>query len=112
MEYGERIRMLREQRGLSQSELARLLGVHKQTVSDVERGRQKRFAPEAEERLKELFGNNQKEDDRQILQAQEELLLYYFRRVPQMRRDQLFVELLRMLADGSDLNLGDGIKSD
>ncbi|BCD68124.1 helix-turn-helix transcriptional regulator [Nitratiruptor sp. YY09-18] len=56
--YGQKIRELRQKFGLSQSELARKLGVHKQMVSDVERGKQKRFNPQIEQKLIELFDIN------------------------------------------------------
>ena len=115
MEYGERIRLLRERRGLSQSELAKLLGVHKQTVSDVERGKQKRFGLEAERRLKELFDLDDTAPDDSgdtILRAQEELLLYYFRRLPRQRRDMVFVRILEMMGDDRDLNPDNGTKLD
>jgi len=54
--YGEAIRNLRERLGLSQREFAQRLGIHKQMVSDVERGKQKRFNPEVERKIRDLFG--------------------------------------------------------
>ncbi len=57
-EYGERIRQIREALGLSQSEFAERLGIHKQMVSDVERGKQKRFNSQIEKSLADIFGVN------------------------------------------------------
>ena len=39
--FSERLRTLRKQRGLSQSVIAELLGVNKQTISEWERGRRR-----------------------------------------------------------------------
>lgn len=36
--FGERLRFLRQQKGINQEELAELLGVNKQTISGYERG--------------------------------------------------------------------------
>lgn len=36
--FGERLRFLRQQKGITQEELAELLGVNKQTISGYERG--------------------------------------------------------------------------
>lgn len=38
-QFGERVRELRQKRGLSQEELARAAGLHRTYVSDIERGK-------------------------------------------------------------------------
>lgn len=43
---GQRLRMAREQAGLSQSQVAKMLGVHRPTISEMEAGRRKVSAEE------------------------------------------------------------------
>ncbi len=105
MKYGEKIRELRERFGLSQRDLAQKLGVHKQMISDVERGKQKRFNPYIEHRLIEIFNldpkwlleedepqeviveqQEEKQDDEELLRAQELMLLKYFEEIPPQKR--------------------------
>lgn len=43
---GERLRMAREQAGLSQGQVARLLGMHRPTISEIEAGRRRVTAEE------------------------------------------------------------------
>ena len=103
--YGERIRQIREMFNLSQNDLAILIGVHKQVVSDVERERQKRFSMEAEAKLIEklhlnpqwlLKGegepilsqhNTYNQPDTEKLSDEERILLKYFKKIPE---DKLF----------------------
>ncbi len=91
-EYGERVRRLREALGLSQSQFAQKLGIHKQMVSDVERGRQKRFNPETEKALADLFDINlswlldgkgemflhKQVNDQDDISLEKELIMKYF----------------------------------
>lgn len=56
--FSERLRTLRKQRGLSQSVIADLLGVNKQTISEWERGRRRPVgtsALEVYEKLADFF---------------------------------------------------------
>ncbi len=111
--YGEKIRKLREEFGLSQSELAQKLGVHKQMISDIERGKQKRFNPQVERKLMELFGlqniwfeelptdNNIEAYELDSLNAEEQILIKYFRYVPENRRLQTLACLLQCLSRNS-----------
>jgi len=122
MEYGEAIRNLRQRYELSQAALANLLGVHKQTVSDVERGKQKRFSPEAERRLRELFGDaaravldgeakisvpqhfakgteSAKKEDEAVLEAQKLLILHYFQKLDAKTRDVAFGRIVDLLTN-------------
>ena len=121
MEYGEAIRNLRQHYELSQAALANLLGVHKQTVSDVERGKQKRFSPEAERRLRELFGDaaravldgeakisvpqhfakaeSAKKEDEAVLEAQKLLILHYFQKLDAKTRDVAFGRIVDLLTN-------------
>ena len=117
MSYGEKIRKLRERFGLSQSELAQKLGVHKQMISDVERGKQKRFNPQIEKKLIELFdldpdwflkeeqpssnigsGTEHQESEDELLRAHELMLLHYFRQIPSQKRLDAMACLLECLA--------------
>lgn len=43
---GERLRMAREQSGLSQGQVARMLGMHRPTISEIEAGRRRVAAEE------------------------------------------------------------------
>ncbi len=99
MEYGERIRHIREALSLSQSELAERLGVNKQMISDIERGKQKRFSPHIEQKLIDIFNisepwllKGEGEPFKNFgtrtstLTIEEELILKYFKQVPQERR--------------------------
>lgn len=51
---GQRLRMAREQAGLSQSQVAKMLGLHRPTISEMEAGRRKVSAEELG-RLSEIF---------------------------------------------------------
>lgn len=48
----ERLRMAREQAGLSQGQVARMLGLHRPTISEIEAGRRKVSATELAELAK------------------------------------------------------------
>ena len=102
-EYGERIRQIREALGLSQSDFAERLGIHKQMVSDVERGKQKRFNAQIEKSLVDLFGVDlswllygqgemfaQESSYSEGLKKQEdvekEMIVKYFDRIPPQKR--------------------------
>ncbi len=102
-EYGERIRQIREALGLSQSEFAERLGIHKQMVSDVERGKQKRFNTQIEKSLADIFGvnlswllhgqgemfapqNTQTSHTLQSDDVEKEMILKYFDRIPSQKR--------------------------
>ncbi|MRI58930.1 MAG: hypothetical protein C6H99_05420 [Epsilonproteobacteria bacterium] len=102
MEYGETIRKLREKMGLSQNDLAKMLGVHKQMISDVERGKQKRLNPEVERKLGELFDLDlslmHEKSDNSHWQAHEEVLLYHFRQIPIQKRLEVMACLLKCMA--------------
>ena len=118
--YGEKIRKLREQFGLSQSELAKKLGVHKQMISDVERGKQKRFNPEIEKKLLELFHlpkgwleeheqecatfleNSEEEVFEPTLSAEEKVLLKYFRKIPQSKQLHVLACLMQCFSQNSN----------
>ena len=116
--YGERIKKLREEFGLSQSELAQRLGVHKQMISDVERGKQKRFNPQVEKKLMELFGlqniwfeelptDNRVEEyceSFEDLSAEEQILIKYFRYVQKEKRLQALACILQCLSKSSEEN--------
>lgn len=54
-ELGERIRALRERRGLSQAALASKLGVNASTVGNWERGRVRRLFPKVRKRFEEFL---------------------------------------------------------
>ena len=113
MEYGKKIRELRLRLGLSQSAFAAKLGIHKQMVSDVERGKQKRFNPQVEQKIVELFGlepsfflsdKPQSADQTQRsatssspLSAEEEILLRYYAQIPENRRLDALVCLLECI---------------
>ena len=107
MQYGEKIRELREKFGLSQSELAQKLGVHKQMISDVERGKQKRFNPQIEKRLVELFDLPQEwfVQEQSVADEskspEEEILLKYFRQIPAQNRLQALACILQCLSEHS-----------
>ncbi len=106
-EYGERIRKLRELLGISQQELASMLAVHKQMVSDVERGKQRRFSLESEAMLIEKLGIDPiwlLTGKGEIIRSKEEelkeelnLLAKYFRRLPSYKRVSALVEILKIL---------------
>jgi transcriptional regulator with XRE-family HTH domain len=49
VDIGKRLRLAREQAGLSQSQVAKLLGVHRPTISEMEAGRRKVTAEELSE---------------------------------------------------------------
>ena len=113
--YGERVRQIRQMFDLSQNDLAKILEVHKQVVSDVERGRQKRFSMEAEAKLVEklhldpqwlLKGegepilsqqSNQHQSDTEILSDEERILLKYFKEIPEDKLFDAFICLLECI---------------
>ncbi len=113
--YGERVRQIRQMFDLSQSDLADLIGVHKQVISDVERGRQKRFSMEAEAKLIEKLHLNpqwllkgegqpivsqesiQHRSDTKILSDEERILLKYFNEIPKERLFDAFLCLLECI---------------
>lgn len=111
MEYGEKIKELRMRLGLSQSAFAAKLGIHKQMVSDVERGKQKRFNPQIEQKIVELFEldpsfflSDQRTDQTQrsvasfsSLPAEEEILLRYYAQIPENRKLDALVCLLECI---------------
>ncbi len=114
MEYGERIRHIREALSLSQSELAERLGVNKQMISDIERGKQKRFSPQIEQKLIDLFNINEswllrgegeafKKNGVKCegLSAEEEVILKYFNKVPEDRRLEAVACILNCIREFS-----------
>ncbi len=112
MEYGEKIKELRMRLGLSQSAFAAKLGIHKQMVSDVERGKQKRFNPAIEQKITAIFGvdpayfiasqnsqvmNTQSRNSSKSYSAEEEILLRYFAQIPEDKRLDVLVCLLECI---------------
>ncbi len=112
MDYGKKIQELRKRLGLSQSAFAAKLGIHKQMVSDVERGKQKRFNPQIEQKIVEIFGidpaffitsQNSRLSESQSLEstktysAEEEILLRYFAQIPEAKRLDALVCLLECI---------------
>ena len=98
--------------GLSQSAFAAKLGIHKQMVSDVERGKQKRFNPTIEQKITEIFGidpaffiasqnsqivHAQSHNSSKIYNAEEEILLRYFAQIPEDRKFDALVCLLECI---------------
>lgn len=67
---GERLRLAREQAGLSQGQVARMLSMHRPTISEIEAGRRRVTAEELKEFAKIydvsiawLSGSNDTDDD-------------------------------------------------
>lgn len=56
MTIGERLKRLREIKGLSQNELAKRAGVHRPTISELEAGRQQDVTVETAKRLARALG--------------------------------------------------------
>ncbi|BCD62247.1 hypothetical protein NitYY0826_C1123 [Nitratiruptor sp. YY08-26] len=118
--YGDRIKKIRQELGLSQSELAQKLGIHKQMVSDVERGKQKSFNPQIEKKLISFFSlnphwllegrgemfmkdvssseNGSTQDTYETLSDEERVLLRYFRESPVHERLQILACIMQCLA--------------
>jgi len=122
--YGERVRYIRQLFNLSQSDLANILGVHKQVISDVERGRQKRFSMEAETKLVEKlhinpqwllkgegepvieenkdvqFSNmntNNQINQLELLSDEERIIIKYFKEIPEEKLFDAFLCLLECI---------------
>ena len=71
MTIGERLKRLREIKGLSQNELAKRSGVHRPTISELEAGRQQDVTVETARRLARALGVSLgllagKEDDSEV----------------------------------------------
>ena len=76
---GERLRLAREQAGLSQGQVAKMLNLHRPTITEIEAGRRKVSAPEASQ-FAEIYGvsldwllNGSEQDDPSIQLAAREL---------------------------------------
>ena len=110
-EYGERIKKIREILNLSQQDLADLLHIHKQMVSDVERGKQKRFAMESEAVLIDklhvdplwlLTGKGEPlAIPKDPLEEEMAIIRKYFQKVSSSRRLEVLTQILGVLKDQS-----------
>ena len=59
MEFGEKLQLLRKERGLTQAELAERLGVKQHHISEMENGKRP-IGAEMAHRLEEAFGTSYK----------------------------------------------------
>ncbi len=66
MEYGEYLKAMRKDRGLSQKGAAELIGISAQYLSELERGGRKSLDDEKNEKIAEVFG---------LLESQRETLM-------------------------------------
>jgi transcriptional regulator with XRE-family HTH domain len=106
-ELGKRLRLAREQAGLSQGQVASLLDMHRPTISEIEAGRRKvssdelkRFAKLFDVDLRWLAGESgglANPDDRVLLAARE---------LAKLKQDDIdkVLKLLRTLRKSSDAN--------
>jgi transcriptional regulator with XRE-family HTH domain len=109
--YGERIKELREILKLSQQELADILQIHKQMVSDVERGKQQRFSIKSEALLIEklhvnplwlLTGKGEPlQTPNESVEEEMAIIKKYFQKIPANKRLEALTQMLVVLKEQS-----------